>query len=96
MDQYGKSVNSFCRSIDRAFKVAGLLYDKHGIKRTAGAFRKYYITTALLSRVDCFQLAKQCGTSVSVIEQYYSEVETFHQPERFIFSHALANVYEDH
>lgn len=96
VDQYGKSVNSFSRSIDRALEDAGLLYDKHGIKRTAGAFRKYYITTALLSRVDYFQLAKQCGTSVSVIEQYYSEVETFHQPERFIFSHALADVYKDH
>lgn len=95
-DQYGNVVNSFSRSIDRSLRDAGLLYDKHGIKRTAGAFRKYYITTALLSSVDYFQLAKQCGTSVSVIEQYYSELETFHQPERFIFSHALADVYKDH
>jgi len=95
VDQYGTPIKSFAGSVDRGLADAGLLYDKHGLKRTAGAFRKYYITTALLSGVDYFQLAKQCGTSVSVIEQYYSELETFHQPEKFVFSHALAGVYSD-
>ncbi|MCG8022595.1 MAG: hypothetical protein JAZ02_01220 [Candidatus Thiodiazotropha endolucinida] len=95
VDQYGKPVGSFAKGLDRAFDDAGLLYDKHDVKRTAGAFRKYYITTALLSDVNYFELAKQCWTSVGVIERYYSEIETFHQPERFIFSHALAGVYKD-
>jgi len=95
VDQYGRSVNSFAKGLDRAFEDAGLLYDKHGIKRTAGAFRKYYITTALLSGVNYFELAKQCGTSVNVIEQYYSEIEVFNKPESFIFSNALTGVYEE-
>lgn len=95
INQYGSPVNSFSKGLNRAFEEARLLYDKHGSKRNAGAFRKYYITTALLNGVDYFQLAKQCGTSVSVIERYYAEIETFHNPEKFIFSNALTGVYED-
>jgi hypothetical protein len=81
--------------LNRAFDEAGLLYDRHGIKRNAGAFRKYYITIAILSGVDYMQLSKQCGTSANVIERYYSEIKTFHQPERFVFSNALTGVYDD-
>lgn len=95
VDQYGKPVNNFSKGLNRAFEEAGLLYDKHGLKRNAGAFRKYYITTAILSGVDYMQLAKQCGTSANVIEKYYSGIETFHQPEKFIFINALTGVYDN-
>lgn len=94
-EQYGQKVNSFAKGLDRAFEDAGLLIDKHGVKRNAGAFRKYYITTAILGGVDYMQLAKQCGTSANVIEKYYSEIETFHQPEKFVFKNALTGVYEN-
>jgi len=94
VDQYGKRVNDFSKGLNRAFLEAGLLHDKHSVKRNAGAFRKYYITIAILSGVDYMQLAKQCGTSANVIEKYYSEIETFHQPEKFIFSNALTGVYD--
>jgi integrase len=95
VDQYGKHVNSLSASVDRALKEAGLLYDRHGIKRTAGAFRKYYITTALMNDVDYFKLAKQCGTSVNVIEKYYAEIESKHTPEKFIFKNALTGIYDE-
>jgi integrase len=95
VDQYGRPVNNFSKGLNRAFEEAGLLFDKHGLKRNAGAFRKYYITTAILSGVDYMQLAKQCGTSANVIERYYSGIETFHQPEKFIFNNALTGVYDD-
>lgn len=95
VDQYGQIVNDFSKGLNRAFDEAGLLYDRHGVKRNAGAFRKYYITIAILSGVDYMQLAKQCGTSANVIERYYSGIETFHQPEKFVFSNALTGVYNN-
>lgn len=94
-DQYGNRVNSFSKSLNRALSDADLLFDKHGVKRNAGAFRKYYITTALLNGVNYFELAKQCGTSVTVIEKFYSQIETWQTPERLVFSHALSGIYDD-
>lgn len=96
MDQYGSPIDSFSTSLDRAFEEAGLLYDVHGLKRSAGAFRKYYITHALLiGNVNYFELAKQCGTSVNVIEKFYASIDVTQRPEAFIFSNALSGVYED-
>ena len=96
INQYGKKVGSFANGLNRAFEEAELLYDAHGTKRSAGAFRKYYITQALLiGKVNYFELAKQCGNSVSVIESYYSEIDVTHTPERFIFKNALTGIYDE-
>lgn len=90
-NQYGKAVSSFAKGLDRAFMDANLLFDSHGKKRAAGAFRKYYITTALTEgEVDYFSLAKQCGTSVAVIEKYYAEIEIKHQPEKVTFKNIFS------
>ncbi len=94
-DQYGKRIGSFASSLNRALKEANLLYDAHGVKRSGGAFRKYYITTALLAgKINYFELAKQTGTSISVIEKYYADIDITERPQTFIFEHALAEVYE--
>ncbi|WP_456407750.1 hypothetical protein, partial [Thiolapillus sp.] len=85
MNEYGKPVKSFKRGIDAALKRAGLLYDKTGKKRTAGAFRKYYITRALLNGVNVAELAKQCGNSIAVISEYYNEIDPTETPEKFVF-----------
>jgi integrase len=96
MDQYGKAIGNFAKSLNRAFEEADLLYDVHGVKRSAGAFRKYYITHALLEgNINYFELAKQCGTSVNVIEQYYASIDVTQRPESFIFNNALSGVYDD-
>lgn len=95
VDQYGNPVNSFSKSLDRAFKDADLLYDVFNAKRSAGSFRKYYITHALLTgNVNYFELAKQCGTSVNVIENYYASIDVTMRPEQFIFSNAMSGVYD--
>jgi integrase len=94
--QYGASIGSFAKALNAAFDDAGLLYDVKGVKRNAGAFRKYYITNALLEGgVNYFELAKQCGTSVSVIEKYYAEIDVTKRPETFLFKHALSGIYDD-
>jgi len=95
-DQYGKQIGSFANSLNRAFDEASLLTDVYGSKRSAGSFRKYYITNALLvGKVNYFELAKQCGTSVNVIERYYAEIDVTRRPEVFSFDHALSGIYSD-
>lgn len=82
IDQYGNRVGSFANSLNRAFRDANLLYDAHGAKRSGSAFRKHYITNALLvGKVNYFELAKQTGTSISVIEKYYAEIDPSERPE---------------
>ena len=94
-ERYNAVNEDIIDGLNNAFDKAGLLYDIHGVKRSAGAFRKYYITHALMvGKVDYFELAKQCGTSVSVIEQYYATIDVTQTPERFIFSNALSGVYD--
>lgn len=56
-NQYGKAVGSFAKGLNRAFDDAGLLYDENDIKRTAGAFRKYYITSATLKDINYLKIA---------------------------------------
>lgn len=95
-DQYGKPIGSFANGLNRAFEDAGLLYDVYGDKRSGGAFRKYYITHALLvGNINYFELAKQTGTSIEVIQQYYAEIDPTQRPEMFIFKNALSGVYDD-
>lgn len=50
---------------------AGLLLDDRGQRRTAKSFRHTYIMLRVLTGVDTFRLAKNCRTSVKMIEQHY-------------------------
>jgi len=95
-DQYGKPVGTLSNGLDRAYKDADLLYDVYGDKRSGGAFRKYYITHALIvGNINYFELAKQTGNSLAVIEEYYAEIDPTQRPEMFIFENALSGVYDD-
>ena len=96
INQYGDKVNSFAKGLDAAFEDADLLYDVHGLKRSAGAFRKHYISQALLiGNINYFELAKQCGTSVGVIESHYAEIDVTRTPKKFIFKNALTGIYDE-
>ncbi len=95
-DQYGKPVGSFANGLNRALEDANLLYDVFNDKRSGGTFRKYYITHALLvGNINYFELAKQTGNSLAVIEEYYAEIDPTQRPEMFIFNNALSGVYDD-
>ncbi|HHX8664936.1 TPA: hypothetical protein ACVO37_004666 [Vibrio alginolyticus] len=43
---------------------------------TLYSFRHTYITNKLFNRTDIYLLAKHCGTSIAMIEQYYDKLET--------------------
>lgn len=58
-------------AIRQLFDGAGLLLDTNGQRRTAKSLRHTHIMNRLLTGVDVFKLAKNCRTSVKMIDQYY-------------------------
>lgn len=57
--------------VEELFVKAGVLYDKRGVKRTAKSCRHSFIMWRLRNGVSVFTLAKNCRTSVKMIESHY-------------------------
>jgi len=53
-------------------KEENLLVDRDGRPRTAYSLRHTYICLRLLEGADIYQIAKNCRTSVEMIEKYYA------------------------
>ena len=49
-----------------------LKFDRHGKPRTAYSLRHSYICFRLLEGADIYQVAKNCRTSVEMIEKHYA------------------------
>ena len=49
-----------------------LKFDREGNRRTAYSLRHTYICMRLMEGADIYQIAKNCRTSVEMIEQYYA------------------------
>ncbi|GER06664.1 hypothetical protein JCM17843_09740 [Kordiimonadales bacterium JCM 17843] len=49
-----------------------LKFDREGSRRTAYSLRHTYICFRLLEGADIYQIAKNCRTSVEMIEKYYA------------------------
>lgn len=50
----------------------GLKFDRDGNRRTAYSLRHTYICMRLMEGADIYQIAKNCRTSVEMIEKYYA------------------------
>ncbi|WP_137223218.1 site-specific integrase [Shewanella sp. MEBiC00475] len=70
----GSTTNELSRTFDKAISEAKLKSSPQGV-RTLYSLRHTYITWQLMSgNVSMEVLAKQCGTSIAMIEQHYSHV----------------------
>ena len=49
-----------------------LQFDREGQRRTAYSLRHTYICLRLMEGADIYQIAKNCRTSVEMIEKYYA------------------------
>ncbi|MFM9850256.1 MAG: tyrosine-type recombinase/integrase [Hyphomicrobiaceae bacterium] len=58
--------------LGRILKEEGLKHDREGNARTAYSLRHTYICLRLLEGADIYQIAKNCRTSVEMIEKYYA------------------------
>jgi integrase len=50
----------------------GLKFDREGNRRTAYSLRHTYICMRLMEGADIYQIAKNCRTSVEMIEKFYA------------------------
>ncbi len=83
----GNRVSSFSEQMNEALKDANLTTDYRGVKRTCYSFRNYYITKALNNGLNIHLLARNTGTSVSMIEKHYSHVSLEQHRDSLIPEH---------
>ncbi|MBI1246880.1 tyrosine-type recombinase/integrase [bacterium] len=57
---------------NRILDEEGLKFDREGNRRTAYSLRHTYICLRLMEGADIYQIAKNCRTSVEMIEKYYA------------------------
>jgi hypothetical protein len=63
---------SYLKLFNRILDKAGLKLDRDGNKRTTYSLRHTYICLRLTEGADIYQIAKNCRTSVEMIEKYYA------------------------
>ena len=66
---FGKTRNDM---INHVLKELNLKFDRDGNVRTAYSLRHTYICMRLMEGADIYQIAKNCRTSVEMIEQFYA------------------------
>lgn len=58
--------------LNKVLEDTGLKHDREGQVRTAYSLRHTYICMRLIEGADIYQVAKNCRTSVEMIEKYYA------------------------
>jgi integrase len=70
--------------IENLLEEAGVLYSSSGSRRSTYCFRHTYATLRLMEGVDVYFLAKQMGTSVKMIEDFYGHITPSKNAERIL------------
>jgi len=60
------------RMFNRILKEQGLKFDRDNKRRTTYSLRHTYICLRLMEGADIYQIAKNCRTSVEMIEKHYA------------------------
>jgi len=60
------------RQFNRILEELNLKFDREGNRRTLYSLRHSYISFRLLEGADIYQIAKNCRTSVEMIEKHYA------------------------
>ena len=60
------------RQFNRILDEQNLKFDRQGNRRTLYSLRHSYICFRLLEGADIYQIAKNCRTSVEMIEKHYA------------------------
>lgn len=60
------------KQFNEILEELGLKYDRQGNRRTLYSLRHSYISFRLLEGADIYQIAKNCRTSVEMIEKHYA------------------------
>tara|TARA_Y100000034_G_scaffold136147_1_gene211097 strand:- start:393 stop:1667 length:1275 start_codon:yes stop_codon:yes gene_type:complete len=81
-NESGVVINDFREGFNNVLREADVEFDAEGKKHTVYSLRHTYITFRLRfgKNLSIYSLAKNCGTSVGMIEQFYSDAV----PEDFV------------
>jgi integrase len=72
-DEKGRVIGDFREGFNSLLKLANVVFDSDGKKHTLYSLRHHYITERLREGIPIYDLASNCGTSVAMIEKYYSD-----------------------
>ena len=76
-DLYGSLIESLLTE-------SALLHSSSGSRRSTYCFRHTYATFRLMEGIDVYFLAKQMGTSIKMIEDYYGHITPAKNAERIL------------
>jgi len=72
----GTPIHSFKKGFLTLIREAGVEFDREGERRTIYSLRHAYATFRLHEGVNHFVLARNMGTSVKMLEQFYGRMST--------------------
>jgi integrase len=72
----GSDVNSLIDQLDAALRDAGIEKSSFGEKYSVYSLRHFYAVNALRNGMGVFELARNMGTSVQMIQEYYGKQAT--------------------
>ena len=72
--EQGKRVSSVANGFTELLKAAGLERDHRGIKRTPYSLRHFYISEQLANGAEVMDVARNCRTSLVMIDKHYGQV----------------------
>ena len=72
-DETGRVIGDFREGFNNLLRIARAEIDAAGRKQTLYCLRHFYITERLREGISIYEIASNCGTSVSMIEKYYSD-----------------------
>ena len=67
----GSRVITLIDQFDKVLDLAGITRNSHGDKYTLYSLRHFYAMLSLRRRIGVFDVARNMGTSVQVIQSYY-------------------------
>ncbi|MGE5478134.1 MAG: tyrosine-type recombinase/integrase [Bacteroidales bacterium] len=75
-NEVGEVIADFREGFNTLIRAAGVEFDSNGVKMTLYSLRHTYITYRLQEGVGVYDIATNCGTSVAMIEKYYSDAKS--------------------
>ena len=73
-DETGRAIGDFREGFSSLLKTANAEFDSDKKKHTLYCLHHFYITEKLRDGIPIYEIALNTGTSVSMIEKYYSDV----------------------
>jgi integrase len=72
----GQKISTLADQFDALLKEAGLTHNSQGEKHTLYSLRHYYAIAALKRGVHVFEVARNLGTSIEMIQKHYARKAT--------------------